>query len=100
MFHITTNKSGFTLLEIQVAVVVLLLAVGGMGYVVTSNLKQLQWLESRTQHVVFVPAGNNSAIFSVIRSTAVADTSVNTVDVVELYETPPDFNARVRLTDK
>ncbi|MDD4004665.1 MAG: hypothetical protein PHW69_05610 [Elusimicrobiaceae bacterium] len=92
--------AGFTLIEIQIAVFVLLLAVAGMGAVVTNNLKQLTWLEARTQHTVFVPADNTSAIFAVISSTPMADKSRNHVDVTEVAEAPPDFTATVLLTDR
>ncbi|MFA6584032.1 MAG: hypothetical protein WCS77_07035 [Elusimicrobiaceae bacterium] len=93
-------RKGFTLIEVQVALATLVLAVAGMGAIIMNNLKQLQWLELRTQSSVMVPEANNSVVFTVIHSTAVPDTALNIISVSELTETPPVFSAKLTVTPK
>lgn len=78
----------------------LLISIAGTGAVVASNLRQLAWLEVRTQHTVLVPAANDAVIFTVIHSTPIPDNSRNTVNVLELSNVPPDLTAQVQLTDR
>ncbi len=61
------KRSGFTLIEVQVGVTVLMLAVAGTSVIIANDLKQLRWLEKRRPMYNFVSAGTvNSVTFTEI----------------------------------
>lgn len=62
------ETAGFTLLELQVAIALLLLGVAGMAALVMTDLKQLEWLEKRHQLQAYVPADHSRIVFTELAS--------------------------------
>lgn len=61
------KRSGFTLIEVQVGIAVLMIAVAGTSVIIANDLKQLRWLEKRRPSYNFVRTGaRNSVTFTEI----------------------------------
>ena len=84
------SQKGFTLLELQVSISILLFSLTGMGVALMNNMKQVQWLEARRPlythvHVLKDADGKvvkaTKAIFSEVTSTSAPSGAVNRVRV-------------------
>ena len=62
------SQKGFTLLELQVSISMMLFALTGMGVALMNNMKQVQWLEARRPLYTYVAANGGKAVFSEVTS--------------------------------
>jgi len=82
-------SSGFTLLELQVAIFILMLAVTGLSLIFKNYTRQLQWLErKRSLYAVIVPSPNDvsKVIFTEYKSGLTNSQIVYKVTVQSLTE--------------
>ncbi|MFA5161540.1 MAG: prepilin-type N-terminal cleavage/methylation domain-containing protein [Elusimicrobiales bacterium] len=62
------RAAGFTLVEVEVAITLIFIAIAGLGVITVNGVKQLHWVESSSQQVVLVPESNDTAVTAVIYS--------------------------------
>lgn len=76
------KRAGFSLIEVQVAITVLMIAVAGTSVIIANDLKQLRWLEKRRPSYNFVKTGTrNSVTFTEIWVQGTTRQKVNRVSV-------------------
>src|SRR5690349_7217228 len=64
----TYRPQGFTLVELQVAIVVLLFGLLGLTRLAMNELAQVQWLERQKQIYAYIPTDMSQSIFTEITS--------------------------------
>lgn len=95
--------SGFTLLELQVAIALFLFATSSLAIALMNDLSQVRWLEQRRQLYAFIPQTlpdpplPSKAIFTELTSTAQPSGAVNRVTVKSYSETGTKLMAKVLL---
>ena len=94
------DRKGFTLLELQVAVVLLLFLITGMAVVMMNDLRQLQWLESRRQLYTFIPSDFSKTVFTETTSLSQPSGAVNRVEVDSFTVAPSSITAKVTLVGR
>ncbi len=91
------SQKGFTLLELQVSISILLFALTGMGVALMNNMKQVQWLEARRPLYTHVPSDGGKAVFSEVTSLGTPSGAVNRVRVQSFHVYGSSMTALVTL---
>lgn len=82
------SQSGFTLLELQVAMVLLMMGLYGMSRSMVSVLGQMRWLENDKALYTYVPADASKIIMSELiypGSLSVVNERIQTVESVRIF---------------
>jgi type II secretory pathway pseudopilin PulG len=93
----TKGKTGFTLIEVEVAIVLIVFAMSGLGLVTLTGLTQLQVMETAAPLQVFVTPDNSVAVTGVIYSAQHPHIDNNHLDVtaVDVYASSITFTTTV-----
>ena len=97
------SEKGFTLLELQVAIFILMLTVAGLSLIFMNYTKQLRWAEKkRSLYAVVVPSPGDlsKVIFTEYRAANTNSQVVNKVTVQSLTEDANSVTASVILEGK
>lgn len=92
-----SNKMAFTLLELQIAMVVILITVGGFGVALMSYLKQLEWSENKRALYSVVSDDYKVAIFTEISSPITGSKVKNDVEIQRIWESGGNVLANTKL---
>jgi len=71
------RDKGFTLVELQVSIAILLFACSGLAVLLMNDLRQLQWLEGKRQLYAFLPMDASKTLFTELTSVAMPSGAVN-----------------------
>jgi|GEM_PF-6382176 len=94
------KNSGFTLLEVQIAIALMVFAVGGLGVAMLNRQKQVRWLETKDQLFTTVTA-SNTFISAEVTSAQIPSPLLNYVSVVDMKKTKTNhLVAEVAVTAK
>jgi len=71
------RSKGFTLVELQVSIALLLFACSGLAVLLMNDLRQLQWIEGRRQLYAVLPMDASKTLFTELTSAAAPSGALN-----------------------
>ncbi len=94
------SDKGFTLLELQVSIALLLFSIAGLAGVLMNNVRQIETLESKRPLYAFVPTDEKKVIFTECTSAVVPSNAVYRVTLKSLESDASSITAEVELEER
>jgi Tfp pilus assembly protein PilV len=93
-------SKGFTLLELQISIVILLFTFTGLAMVLMNYLKQVEWSENRQVLYTVVPDDLSKTIFTESRAGTIESGVSYRVNITSLTKAGTSLTAVVNLQEK